>query len=164
MQYFTELWHSTHTCSLTHSLTHKTHTHTHTHTHTQIVIILSLSALSVQVLPPFSSVVESVGSVELQVVASAGTTTTIPLSVLLETHQDTAHGRLTHPLTHYSHTHSLTHSLTHTLTHSPLSLLQPLTSLQSLRISPSYLMVQPLIVSVLISMMICCLKEASHLL
>ena len=51
-----------------------------------------LSALSVRILPSFSSVAESVGWVELQVVATAGSTT-VPLSVLLVTHQDTAHGR-----------------------------------------------------------------------
>ena len=49
-------------------------------------------SLSVRILPSFSSVAESVGWVELQVVATAGSTT-VPLSVLLVTHQDTAHGR-----------------------------------------------------------------------
>ena len=55
-------------------------------------IAITDNDLSVRILPSFSSVAESVGWVELQVVATAGSTT-VPLSVLLVTHQDTAHGR-----------------------------------------------------------------------
>ena len=70
-------------------------------------IAITDNDLSVRVLPSFSSVAESVGWVELQVVATAGSTT-VPLSVLLVTHQDTAHGR---SVTHYLPTHLTAHSV-----------------------------------------------------